>query len=51
MQHYFQIRNPNSDVKVKVFDAAHERRRKEQLEKLFHRTEEQVNIKMTKTRI
>jgi len=27
---------------VRVFDAQHERRRKEQLEKLFHRTEEQV---------
>ncbi|XP_069498418.1 DNA methyltransferase 1-associated protein 1 isoform X1 [Ambystoma mexicanum] len=33
---------PGSDVKVPVFDAGHERRRKEQLEKLYTRTPEQV---------
>lgn len=33
--------NPN-ELKIRVFDASHERRRKEQLEKLFHRTEEQI---------
>ena len=40
-----KVRSPGgSDSKVRVFDAQHERRRKEQLEKLFHRTEEQVGI-------
>jgi len=39
-----KVRSPGgSDSKVRVFDAQHERRRKEQLEKLFHRTEEQVH--------
>ncbi|XP_069088959.1 DNA methyltransferase 1-associated protein 1 isoform X1 [Pleurodeles waltl] len=33
---------PGSDVKVPVFDAGHERRRKEQLERLYTRTPEQV---------
>lgn len=38
-----KVRSPGgSDTKVRVFDAQHERRRKEQLEKLFHRTEEQI---------
>ncbi|ESO12570.1 hypothetical protein HELRODRAFT_62417 [Helobdella robusta] len=37
-----KLRNPQSDQKMRVFDANHERRRKEQLEKLFHRTEEQI---------
>lgn len=49
-EHYYGIcctltktRTPNSnEAKVRVFDAVHERRRKEQLEKLFHRTEEQI---------
>jgi len=31
-----------AEVKIKAYDVAHERRRKEQLEKLFHRTEEQI---------
>jgi len=40
-----KVRSPGgSDTKVRVFDAQHERRRKEQLEKLFHRTEEQVSL-------
>ena len=40
-----KVRSPGgSDSKVRVFDAQHERRRKEQLEKLFHRTEEQVGF-------
>jgi len=40
-----KVRSPGgSDSKVRVFDAQHERRRKEQLEKLFHRTEEQVEV-------
>jgi len=40
-----KVRSPGgSDTKVRVFDAQHERRRKEQLEKLFHRTEEQVDF-------
>jgi DNA methyltransferase 1-associated protein 1 len=38
-----KLRSPGgSETKVRVFDAQHERRRKEQLEKLFHRTEEQI---------
>ena len=44
LQFCIKVRSPGgSDTKVRVFDAQHERRRKEQLEKLFHRTEEQVN--------
>lgn len=31
-----------TDPKIYIFDAGHERRRKEQLEKLFNRTPEQV---------
>ncbi|KAG2461355.1 DMAP1 protein, partial [Polypterus senegalus] len=38
-----KIRAPSgSDPKIYVFDAGHERRRKEQLERLYHRTPEQV---------
>lgn len=33
---------PGTDVKVRVYDAEHERRRKEQLNKLFDRTQEQI---------
>eukprot|EP00062_Callorhinchus_milii_P014537 gi/632963814/ref/XP_007898093.1/ PREDICTED: DNA methyltransferase 1-associated protein 1 isoform X1 [Callorhinchus milii] len=33
---------PGSDPKLSVFDAGHERRRKEQLERLYNRTPEQV---------
>uniref|UniRef100_A0A8D0GD76 DNA methyltransferase 1-associated protein 1 n=1 Tax=Sphenodon punctatus TaxID=8508 RepID=A0A8D0GD76_SPHPU len=33
---------PGSDLKIPVFDAGHERRRKEQLERLYNRTPEQV---------
>uniref|UniRef100_F7CXW9 DNA methyltransferase 1-associated protein 1 n=1 Tax=Monodelphis domestica TaxID=13616 RepID=F7CXW9_MONDO len=33
---------PGTDLKVPVFDAGHERRRKEQLERLYNRTPEQV---------
>ena len=36
------MRAPDSNTKVKVYDADHERRRKDQLNKLFHRTQEQV---------
>lgn len=32
-----------AEPKIYIFDAAHERRRKEQLEKLFNRTPEQVS--------
>ncbi|XP_043942719.1 DNA methyltransferase 1-associated protein 1 [Protopterus annectens] len=34
---------PGSDLKIPVFDAGHERRRKEQLERLYSRTPEQVS--------
>lgn len=34
---------PGTDLKIPVFDAGHERRRKEQLERLYNRTPEQVN--------
>lgn len=37
-----KLRNPSLDQKIRCFDANHERRRKEQLEKLFHRTEEEI---------
>jgi DNA methyltransferase 1-associated protein 1 len=38
-----QIRSvPGQELKVCVYDADHERRRKEQLEKLFNRTPEQI---------
>lgn len=33
---------PGTDLKIPVFDAGHERRRKEQLERLYNRTPEQV---------
>ncbi|XP_038616206.1 DNA methyltransferase 1-associated protein 1 isoform X1 [Tachyglossus aculeatus] len=33
---------PGTDLKMPVFDAGHERRRKEQLERLYNRTPEQV---------
>lgn len=32
-----------TEPKIYIFDAGHERRRKEQLEKLFNRTPEQVS--------
>ncbi|XP_020949075.1 DNA methyltransferase 1-associated protein 1 isoform X1 [Sus scrofa] len=34
---------PGTDLKIPVFDAGHERRRKEQLERLYNRTPEQVS--------
>uniref|UniRef100_A0A6I8RLN6 DNA methyltransferase 1-associated protein 1 n=1 Tax=Xenopus tropicalis TaxID=8364 RepID=A0A6I8RLN6_XENTR len=34
---------PGTDMKIPVFDAGHERRRKEQLERLYNRTPEQVS--------
>lgn len=34
---------PGTDLKIPVFDAGHERRRKEQLERLYNRTPEQVH--------
>uniref|UniRef100_A0A8C5QXX9 DNA methyltransferase 1-associated protein 1 n=1 Tax=Leptobrachium leishanense TaxID=445787 RepID=A0A8C5QXX9_9ANUR len=34
---------PGTDLKIPVFDAGHERRRKEQLERLYSRTPEQVS--------
>lgn len=38
-----KVRAPSgTDPKIYIFDAGHERRRKEQLEKLFNRTPEQV---------
>ena len=38
-----KVRSPCSgETKIRAFDAPHERRRKDQLEKLFQRTEEQV---------
>jgi len=41
---YLQSRVPSgsSEPKLRVYDAEHERRRKDQLNKLFHRTTEQV---------
>lgn len=33
---------PGQELKIRVYDADHERRRKEQLDKLFNRTQEQV---------
>lgn len=33
-----------TEPKVYIFDAGHERRRKEQLERLFNRTPEQVRV-------
>ena len=39
----FQLKDGSShDTKVYVFDADHERRRKEQLKRIFERTPEQV---------
>lgn len=38
-----KVRAPSgTDPKIYIFDAGHERRRKEQLDKLFNRTPEQV---------
>lgn len=37
-----KLRNGPSDQKIRCFDANHERRRKEQLEKLINRSEEQI---------
>lgn len=34
---------PGTELKIPVFDAGHERRRKEQLERLYNRTPEQVS--------
>ena len=36
-----------ADPKIRAYDADHERRRKEQLNKLFNRTEEQVGYSIT----
>ena len=33
---------PGSDPKIRVYDGDHERRRKDQLNKLFNRTQEQI---------
>lgn len=38
---------PGTDLKIPVFDAGHERRRKEQLERLYNRTPEQVSRSLT----
>ena len=39
-----QLRAPaGSDPKIRVYDADHERRRKEQLNKLFNRSQEQID--------
>lgn len=37
-----KLHNPGNDTKLKVFDAQHERKRKEQLRKLLLRTEQQI---------
>jgi DNA methyltransferase 1-associated protein 1 len=37
-----KLRNPNSEKKVYVFDGEHERKRKEQLKKLFDKTRTQI---------
>lgn len=40
---YFQLKASSShETKIYVFDADHERRRKEQLKRIFERTAEQV---------
>lgn len=41
-----QVQSPIGGVepKLRLYDADHERRRKDQLEKLFNRTEEQVSL-------
>lgn len=42
---YTQVRAaPGQEVKLRVYDADHERRRKEQLRRLFERTPEQVTV-------
>lgn len=40
---------PGTDLKIPVFDAGHERRRKEQLERLYNRTPEQVMSRHVRT--
>ncbi len=41
----FQVRAvPGAEPKIRVFDADHERRRKEQLDKQFNRTKEMVRV-------
>lgn len=35
-----------TEPKIYIFDAGHERRRKEQLERLFNRTPEQVRLRI-----
>jgi hypothetical protein len=43
---YFQLKASSShETKIYVFDADHERRRKEQLKRIFERTTEQVLLK------
>jgi DNA methyltransferase 1-associated protein 1 len=43
---YFQLKASSShETKIYVFDADHERRRKEQLKRIFERTPEQVLLK------
>lgn len=38
-----RVPSGSSEPKLRVYDAEHERRRKDQLNKLFHRTTEQVH--------
>lgn len=41
---YYCMFQLKGEKKVYVYDADHERKRKEQLRRLFDRTEEQVNL-------
>lgn len=38
------ITTPNGEKKIYQYDAEHERKRKDQLQRLFERTQEQVKI-------